>query len=174
MEVLLLCIKIFFVRIIDVSLGTFRTMNMVKGKPNIASIIGFVEVLIWFLVVKEALNTSSNSIFIAISYAAGYATGTFIGGKLSEKFIEGTLTVQVITTMGEIISSTIRSLGHAVSVIEIKGMEETKKEMLYISIDKNHLSDIEKVIKELDKQAFIVVNELTYVKNGYFKNQIVK
>ena len=32
MELLILCFKIFFVRIIDVSLGTFRTMETVKGK----------------------------------------------------------------------------------------------------------------------------------------------
>ena len=67
MELLILCFKIFFVRIIDVSLGTFRTMETVKGKTKEATIIGFFELLIWFLIVKEALNTTSNSIFIAIS-----------------------------------------------------------------------------------------------------------
>ena len=68
MELLILCFKIFFVRIIEVSLGTFRTMETVKGKTKEATIIGFFELLVWFLIVKEALNTTSNSIFIAISY----------------------------------------------------------------------------------------------------------
>ena len=77
---LILCIKIFFARIFDVTLGTVRTMFTVKGKRLIASLIGFIEVLIWFLVVREALNTESKSIFVAISYALGFATGTYIGG----------------------------------------------------------------------------------------------
>ena len=82
---LLLCLKIFFVRILDVSLGTIRTLFTVKGKKIIASVIGFFEVLVWFLVVKEALNTDENSIFIAISYSLGFATGTYIGSYLSKE-----------------------------------------------------------------------------------------
>ena len=53
MELLFLCIKVFFVRITDVTMGTFRTILTVKAKPIQASMIGFIEVLIWFLVVKE-------------------------------------------------------------------------------------------------------------------------
>ena len=174
MTLAILCIKIFFVRIFDVSLGTFRTMNTVKGKKNIASIIGFIEVLIWFLVVKEALNTESNSLFIAISYAAGYATGTFIGGYISSIFIDGSFTFQIITEMGNVIANELRSLGYAVSVIEVTGRDETKKQLLFIEINKKHFKNIEKKVKEIDNQAFIVINESTHVINGYFKDQIVK
>ena len=42
MSLIFLCLKIFFVRIIDVSLGTFRTIITVKGKAFYASIIGFI------------------------------------------------------------------------------------------------------------------------------------
>ena len=83
MELLFLCLKIFFVRIIDVSMGTFRTIVTVKGKRLVATSIGFVEAFIWFLVVKEALTTDIDSIFIALSYSAGFASGTFIGSFLS-------------------------------------------------------------------------------------------
>ena len=75
MELLLLCIKIFCVRIIDVSLGTFRTIITVKGKSLYASIIGFIEIFVWFIIVREALNTDVDSIWIAISYSLGFSTG---------------------------------------------------------------------------------------------------
>ena len=68
MEILMLCIKIFCVRIVDVSMGTFRTIVTVKGQKLLASMIGFVEVFIWFVIVKEALSTDSTSIFIAFAY----------------------------------------------------------------------------------------------------------
>ena len=108
MELLLLCVKIFFVRIFDVSLGTVRMIVTVKGKTWLASLIGFIEVLIWFLVVKEALNTDSTSIFVALSYAGGYATGTLVGGFLSKRFISGNLGVQVVLSNrdDEIINTT--------------------------------------------------------------------
>ena len=66
MELAILVLKIFFVRIIDVSLGTARTIIMIKGKSFMASVIGFVEVFIWFMIVREALNTTESGIIIAI------------------------------------------------------------------------------------------------------------
>ena len=170
MELLLLCIKIFFVRILDVSLGTVRMIVTVKGKKAIASLIGFVEVLIWFLIVKEALNTDETSIFIALSYAGGYAAGTFIGGILSEKFISGTLSVQVILSNSDHkIIDKIRENGFAVSVVDVKGKDETEKYMLFIEIDKKKINKLKYLIKSLDPKAFVVVNETKMVENGFFK-----
>jgi len=98
MELLFLCIKIFFVRILDVSLGTCRTIMVVKGKTLYATIIGFVEVFIWFLIVREALNTDIESIWIAVSYSLGFATGTYLGGFISKRLIKSTFSVEVITS----------------------------------------------------------------------------
>ena len=39
MELLILCIKIFLGRLIDVSLSTMQTMYLVKGKRNLATIL---------------------------------------------------------------------------------------------------------------------------------------
>ena len=61
-ELLFLCIKVFFIRIIDVSMGTLRTIITVKGNRVVATIIAFFEALIWFLVVKEALLALSTPI----------------------------------------------------------------------------------------------------------------
>lgn len=171
MELLFLCLKVFFVRILDVSLGTTRTIVMVKEKTKLASLIGFVEVLIWFLVVKEALNTDINSIWVAISYAGGFATGTFIGGFLSNKFIKGNFGVQVILSKNDNkVVNALREEGYAVSVIDVKGKdEENEKYMLFIEIDKRNFENLRDLIKNLDPKAFIVVNETRMVQNGYIK-----
>ena len=170
MELLFLCLKIFFVRIIDVSMGTFRTIVTVKGKRLLASSIGFFEVFIWFLVVKEALNTDVESIFIALSYSAGYATGTFIGAFLSSKILKGTIGLQVILsdTNDEIVDQ-LRNKGYAVSVVEAKGQNDNKKYMLFMEINSKKYSELVKEIKSLDKNAFVVANESKYVINGYFQ-----
>lgn len=171
MNLLFLCLKIFFVRILDVSLGTVRMIVTVKGNKIIASIIGFIEVLIWFLIVKEALNTDETSIFIALSYSAGYATGTFIGGIISDKVISGTLSVQVVLSRAdESIITKIREEGYAVSVVNAKGAyENTEKYMLFIEINKNKINNLKTLIKSLDQKAFVVVNETKMVENGFFK-----
>lgn len=168
MAVAALCLKVFFVRILDVTLGTFRTILTVKSKIVQASLIGFFEVLVWFLVVKEALNTDIDSIWVAVFYSAGYATGTFLGGKLSQKFIQGNSTLQVITKNRKIID-VISGSGYGVTVINAKGYNDSKKYMLVIEVDNKSLSDVKDIIKKLDKNAFIVVTETKLVQNGYIK-----
>lgn len=170
MELFLLCLKVFCVRIVDVSMGTFRTIVTVKGKKVLASMIGFVEVFIWFVIVKEALNTESTSLFIALAYAGGYATGTFIGSTLSEKFIKGNFGVQVITSKkDDELVAILKQSGFGVSVIDVRSeKEQNEKYMLFIEINKVKFEDLKKLIKKHDPNAFIVVNETKKVYNGYF------
>lgn len=166
MVTFLLCFKIFSARILDVSIGTVRTVFTVKGKNLIAALIGFIEVLIWFLVAREAL-TNNVSILIAISYSLGYATGTYIGGFLSKILIKGNLNVQVITNNSTLINE-LRNEGFAVSVIDIKG-KDSNKFMLVIGINNNRKDLLLNKIKKLDKNAFIYINETIYIQNGFVK-----
>lgn len=170
MNILRMCIIIFFARVIDVSLATFVTVLTVKGKRALATIIGFIDVLIWFLVVKEALNTDIKSIWIAFSYAGGYALGTFIGTTLSNKLIDGKISAQVIINSDSINEvEKIRKAGFAVSQIDCTGKDNAKKLMLFIELDKKHLDDLKDIINKIDKDAFMVINETKYVLNGFFK-----
>ena len=170
MEILMLSIQIFLVRILDVSLGTFRTIVVVKGKTILASIIGFIEILIWFLIVKTALNTEASSLWVAISYSGGFAIGTLIGGYLSKKFIKGSLTIQIITDVTDKLVHMLRSEGYGVSVIDIKGKDETKdKHMLFMEIENKYLSHLKSTVKMIDNNAFLVVHETKYVQNGFIK-----
>ena len=125
MNILILCLKIFFVRIIDVSLGTVRTIITVKGRRVVASMVGFVEVFVWFLIVREALNTDEVSIWIAVSYSLGFATGTYIGSILSDIFISGTLGVQVVTSdSDDNIINILRKNGYALTVLPVEGINK--------------------------------------------------
>jgi len=168
MTLFLMCIKIFFARLIDVSLGTFRTINTVKGRDLIAALIGLVEITVWFLIVKEALNTDNNSFWIVVAYALGFSVGTYIGGKISKIFIKSNLEVQVILSNKEdSVVNKIREKGYGVTAIEVKGTKDTKY-MLYIQIRNRSLEHLKTLVRKLDNKAFIVVNETKYVENGYF------
>lgn len=168
MTLFLMCMKIFFARLIDVSLGTFRTINTVKGRDLVAALIGIVEITVWFLVVKEALNTDNNSFWIVAAYALGFSVGTYIGGKISKIFIKSNLEVQVIlSNKDDNTVNKIREKGYGVTAIEVKGTKDTKY-MLYIQIRNRSLEHLKTLVRKLDNKAFIVVNETKYVENGYF------
>lgn len=167
MYIFILCVKIFCVRIIDVSLGTVRTLFTVKGKNFVASCIGFFEILVWFLIVKEALNTDEESIFIAISYALGFATGTYVGGMVSDLFMDGTLGVFVtLSSKDQNVVKAIRKAGYVLSVIDVKGYDK-EKYLLLLEVDKKRINKLKKLINSLDSKAFLVVNETKYVQNGF-------
>lgn len=162
-----LCLKIFFVRIIDVSLGTVRTIMSVRDKNLIASLIGFVEVTVWFLVVREALNTEENSFFVVLSYAAGFSTGTYIGGIVSSHYIKSSVSFQVITKKYDLVN-VLRDKGFGVSVVDVKGMDSCSY-LLIIHINSNNLESLRSIVNKYDKNAFVVISETKYVQNGFIK-----
>lgn len=169
---LFICIKIFFARIVDVSLGTIRTVLVVKGSRITPAIVAFFEVLIWFLVAREALNTEETSILIPIFYSAGYAAGTYIGTFISNTFVDGLIGVQVITkekTSNKMLKE-IRNNGFGASVVDLKNpQDKEKKDMFIIQLNKSKLKKLTKIIRTNDPDAFVVINETKYVQNGLIK-----
>ena len=165
MDIFLLCLEIFLARILDVSLGTIKTFYVVREKRLIASIIAFFEVLIWFLVAREALNTDINSIVIPISYSLGFATGTYMGILLSSKLIHGNLTVIIISS--KIKNKDINALkdkGFGLTSVKVNG----NKRYLMIEIVKKDLEKLKLMINDIDENAFIIVNESKFTQNGFF------
>ena len=139
-----------------------------KGSTWIAGIIAFVEVFIWFLVAREALNTETQSIMIVISYAAGYATGTIIGTFISKKCINSLISVEVITKHATKENlKLIKENGFGVSAVNTE--EKNNKKILFITLNSKNLKNLIHIINKIDKQAFVVVNESKVVHNGYIK-----
>lgn len=166
------CLYIFLARIVDVSLGTIRTVLIVKGKNISTTIIAFFEVLIWFLVAREALNTDINSVLIPIFYAGGYATGTLLGSYISNHFIDGLIGVQVIVKQVNTkkLIKEIRDKGFGVSSVNLKNdYEGEKKDMLFIQLNKKSLKKLTHIIRTIDPDSFVVINETKYVQNGIIK-----
>lgn len=166
MNLFYLCLKIFGARIIDVSMNTIRTVYIVKGKRLISTIIAFFEVLIWFEVARTALNTEINSFVIPISYAGGYATGTYIGTLISTKFIKGHYTVTVISNKINAVNiKKIKNAGYGATSIAT----ETNSKYLIIEVSKKELNNLKTLIKSFDTKAFIYINETKTIENGYIK-----
>ena len=164
--IIIVSLTIFFARAIDVCLGTFRTVCIVKNKKVTATVIAFFEVLIWFLIAREAITTEITSIFIPLSFAGGFATGTYIGLLLSNRFIAGQYTINAVST--KILEKHIEEIKEAGFGISFLPMEDSKK-FLIIQIDKKQLNEIKAILKSLDEDIFIMVNETKHVQNGYIK-----
>lgn len=161
-----LCLKIFFTRILDVSLGTIRTIMTVKSKHVLAGCIGFFEVFIWFVIVQEALNTPETSIWIAIFYSLGFASGTIIGGYITNYFIRTPISLQIITTNNKM-ADFLYDRGFGVSQLKVNGKEGIR-DMLILETTDKHYKELMSLIRLVDEKAFVVVDEKKYVHNGFF------
>ncbi len=171
MEVLLLCLQIFIARNIDVGLGTIRQILSVKGKNILAALIAFIEVFIWFNIAREALNTRLDNILIPIFYAAGYASGTFIGGTLAKKHINCVIGFNIIfENFNKNIEKEIKEAGFGMTIIDIEDTAKGHdKKMVYIQTNNKKTKKLINLIKDLDPKAFIVSNETKFIQNGFIK-----
>ena len=167
---LLSCIKIFCCRILDVTCGTVRTILTVKENTKGAALMGFIEVFLWYVVVRDAMTSDGPVIAIAVAYAAGFATGTYVGGQIARRIISGNVTVQVVTShRDDAMLAAIRDAGYAITVVNANESEFAESKYLIIaSVDKKQLKAFEELIKEKDAHAFIMVSETKSYVGGYF------
>ena len=171
MTLVFICVKIFFARILDVSIATIRQSVMLKGKIFLTTILAFTEVFIWFVVAREALTMDIKSIFIPIFYSLGYATGTLLGAFLSKKLIKGSVGLQIIVNQEDnMLLKALKTRGYEVSIISLENdFKGQKKRMLFLEVNSKSLPKIEKLITKTAPDAFIVACESKKVTNGIVK-----
>jgi len=173
-NLILLCIKVFACRIVDVSLSTFRTVLLVKGKTKIAALIAIIEALVWFLVVRDALNFPTDTRIevwnIGLAYALGYAVGNIVGGELSKR-IPGTINVQIVTSSknNDMIKA-IQDKGFEITVIDANPSQYSgEKYIIFAVIENRRLKEFRKLIYSLDDKAFTLASETKIVNHAVIK-----
>lgn len=161
MSLFFTCIKIFFARILDVSLNTVRTTFVLRGKTGIVAIIAFFEITVWFLVARTALNTELN-VFIVLSYSGGYTMGTIIGTIVTDKFIKKNVEIMVVSTKIRNLKF-IKDDGYGVSILN-----RSKTQVVFlVSTNKKRLDELVELVKKKDSKAFITIKETRTIINGY-------
>ena len=157
---------IFFARLCDVSLGTVRVILIIRGYRNIAPILGFVEVLIWLTAISKALaNMSGFDNFLV--YAAGYAAGNYIGMWIETKLSIGYQSLQIITSKKvTALPMTLREEGFGVTNITGHGAKG-EVIILYTVVHKRDVKRIVDIVKILEPNAFIAIEDIRSHLGGY-------
>ena len=168
MSIFLQALFIFAARITDVSIGTMRTILLVKGQRKIASVLGFFEVMIYLIVLGKVVGNINKPVLI-LAYCLGYATGNIIGSKIEEKLSIGRLVAQVIVKeMLEELIQLLRDAGFGVTIFEGEG-KEGKSYMLNIILDRKQVRKLYEIIDGCDCGAFITTMDVRSSLGGYFQ-----
>jgi uncharacterized protein YebE (UPF0316 family) len=164
---LLLPLFIFVARIIDVSLGTLRIIFTTKGMKKVAPLVGFFEVLVWLIAISRIMQDLSNWVCY-IAYAAGFATGNFVGMFLEEKLAIGHEMIRVITRKDATsLITELREKGYGVTSVKAQGIEG-EVAVIYIIARRSMISEVLDLINLYNPRALYTVEAIKYVNKEIF------
>jgi uncharacterized protein YebE (UPF0316 family) len=154
-------------RIIDVSLGTLRTISIVQGRKWMAFWLGFFEVILWLIVISEVLNRIQAAPVLGIFYALGFAAGNAVGIELEHWLALGSIILRVISTDHcRELSNCIRVNGFSVTVFHGEGKDGPVAE-LYIVCRRRELKPLLQLVQDIDPEAFYVTEQAGAVSKIY-------
>ena len=161
-------IIIFLLKIIESFTSTISTILIIDEKRIFGSILSFIQIIIWFLIIRMALD-NNNSLLIAITYALGYSLGSYLASFITTKYSKKKLLVQIITSNSNIINN-LKEKGYSASIVNASGLYGSKNYIIFSFINNKRKEEIINIIKEIDSKAFISINQSKELINGYFKH----
>lgn len=171
-ETLLWAVGIFISRVVDVGLGTIRVQLIVRRRKYLAALVGFVEILIYILIVSRVIADIGNgkgweSLLTVVAYAAGFGVGTLLGIVLSQRMGRGVVEVTIITHgPSEEVETALRQAGFGLTRYQGQG-REGRVDVLTAVCGSRDLPRLIETVSMVDPKAFVYTHELTGLRGGY-------
>ena len=161
-----LAVAIFLARIVDVSLGTFRTIMVIRGYRMLATAIGFVEVLIWIVAISSVI-TNLDAWYLIIAYAGGYAAGNYVGMLLESRVAIGSELVRAISLRSDgHLAESLRSSGWDAVAIPGSGSGRQDVEIVLVVEPRRRIGQLLQAIEEIDPDAVYTTSDIRSVHDG--------
>jgi uncharacterized protein YebE (UPF0316 family) len=153
-------IIIFFARIVDVTMGTMRTISIIQGRTWMAFWLGFVEIGVWLSVISTVIYKIKDEPLLGIFYAFGFATGNLVGIHIEKKLAFGHIIIRVISRVHPLeMTEKIRRAGFAVTTFTGQGMAGPVVE-LYIVCRRKRVKEILGLVRAVEPDAFYVLEQV--------------
>lgn len=166
-----LYIIIFCAKIIEVSISTVRLVLINKGERVKGAILAFIEIMIWLIIVSSVLNNITEDPIKVFIYAIAFSLGNFIGVTLESKLAVGLASIQVVVNAenGEVLADILREQGFGVTIIDGRGKNDNRKNLLFVQLKRKKIPEAVKLIKQTNPDAYITVNDIKSMMGGYIK-----
>lgn len=163
-------ILIFLGRLVDVTLGTLRIILIGRGLRRLAPLVGFVEVLVWLIVlttVVEQLDRPLN--FIA--YAGGFAAGTWAGMLIEARIALGLVTARVITDSdASDLLERLRDARFGVTDFAARGLQGRVRFILTV-LPRRDLPRLLAIVRRHHPHAFVSVSDVRAASEGFIADR---
>lgn len=159
---------IFVLRIFDMGLDTIRVLFVVRGKKQLAWVLGFFQSLIFIVAISSVLANANNWLNI-LGYAAGFATGNVVGMIIEERMALGYIHLTIYSsTRGAAVAEALRKDGYAVTEVAGRGKDGTVT-VLHCSVLRKKVDSVETIVLEEDPTAFITSADVRQVRRGFWR-----
>ena len=142
---------------------------LVKGQRLKAAGLGFLECVIWGLVISTIIGTLGDNPFLLLFYCIGYATGLFLGSTIEGKIALGTSNLQLIANdvNTQKIIEYVKAEGKGYTVFEGRGSVE-KMNMILIVLPRKEMKKILREIRSIcENKVFVVASDVSKYAGGY-------
>ena len=154
--IILTGLLIFCARLVDVSMGTLRTLMIVQGRMVAAFVLGLFEVTIWIYVITELVGTIHQNPILVVFYAFGFSSGNVIGIWVEKKLAIGHVILRILTARhGPEMTEQIRDLGFRVTEFQGQGKRGPVSE-LYVVCERRDLNRIMRCAQNIDPNVFYI------------------
>ena len=158
---------IFIARICDVTIGTLRIIFVSRGKKLWAPLLGFFEVMIWLIAIGQIMKNLNNPLCY-LAYAAGYATGNFVGITIEETLAMGIMVIRIFTNShGENLVENLKAAGYGVTIVDGRGATGPVN-VIYTIIKRSALPEVDRIVKTFNPKAFYTIEDVKAVNQGVF------
>lgn len=157
---------VFSLRATDVTMATIRMLMIMRGHRLLAPLIGFVEILLWVTAVGIVVRFLDSPLHV-LGYAAGFATGNYLGLRIEEKLALGVATIRTVVTQGgAALAAELRRTGFGVTETPGRG-RSGPVEVLYSVLPRRRIERCLAIIEEHAPDSFVVVDEPRRVQRGW-------
>lgn len=155
----LLAVAIFLARILDVSIGTVRTILIIRGHRVLGALLGFVEILIWVGAAAQVI-TNLGTWYLVVAYAGGFATGNYAGSWIEARLALGSEIVRAISTDPDIdLGGRLRRERFDVLELTGRGMAGPV-EVLLVMESRRRVPRLLQLIGETDPAAMCTISDV--------------
>lgn len=158
---------IFLARVMDVSLGTLRFIFLSKGYKKIVPFLGFLEILIWIIAIREVMVNLKNWISL-VAYAGGFAMGNYIGMMIEEKLSIGLVMLRVVFRKDPSdFLCFMKNNDYGYTAVEGSGVQGEVK-IIFSILNRKELNTVLPILLAYNPKAFYSVENVKMVNQGIF------
>ena len=166
---IMICFVICGAKILEISIQSVKTVCMVKGQKVVSAVLGFIECMVWGLVVSSVITSLSDNFMLLFAYCLGYALGLYLGSIIESKIALGTSSVQVMVSKEyvEAVENYLKEGNHGFTILDGHG----SKEEMFVVIMVLPRKEVKAIMGEIralcNNKVFMVSSEVSKYTGGY-------